>query len=306
VRISQFLITSSQEEGGKAGEALVAHNLELLKRMTFYATGTGCLRSRLLRYFGEDAPPYCGNCSNCNTLFESADISLEARKIISCVLRLKQRGRNFGKTMIIDILRGGKNEKIGAAGLDSLSTYGIMAGVEARRIRAVMDYLIQKDYLVLEGDEYPVVKEGRRWQEIIIDKQPLSMMLAKESPGRRNELSSAPQGAPPGAAGKPEPRAGKPEPEQSEKTGHAEKPAPPLLSESDEALMTKLKELRKTLAREAAVPAYIIFSDASLRDMCLKKPPALSAFENINGVGKVKLLRYGEAFTALIRDHLES
>ncbi|MDR1211126.1 MAG: RecQ family ATP-dependent DNA helicase, partial [Spirochaetaceae bacterium] len=69
VHTNRFLITSNHDE---EGEAMVAHNLELLRSMTFYATGTDCLRSRLLRYFGEQAPPYCGNCSNCNALFESA------------------------------------------------------------------------------------------------------------------------------------------------------------------------------------------------------------------------------------------
>jgi ATP-dependent DNA helicase RecQ len=84
---------------------------------------------------------------------------------------------------------------------------------------------------------------------------------------------------------------------------YAKDPETPL-SRGDEALMTKLKELRKNLAREASVPAYIVFSDASLKDMCLKKPHSLSGFETINGVGKVKLEKYGEAFTALIRDHV--
>jgi ATP-dependent DNA helicase RecQ len=275
VHTNQFLITNSHDGEGEAGETVIAHNLELLKEMTFYATGTDCLRSRLLRYFGEEAPSYCGNCSNCNTLFETTDISVEARKIISCVLRLKQRGRSFGKTMITDILRGGKSEKLLSAGLDSLSTYGIMADTAARRIRAVMDYLLQEDYLALEGEEYPVVKTGRRWQEIITDNKPLSMMLAKEKPA------------------------------QGRQERQSELPAVFLETlETDEVLMTKLKELRKTLAREAAVPAYIIFSDASLRDMCLKKPVNLSGFGAVNGVGEIKLTRYGETFTALIREHL--
>ncbi|MDR0389332.1 MAG: RecQ family ATP-dependent DNA helicase [Spirochaetaceae bacterium] len=312
-RINQFLITNNHDN--EAGEAVIAHNLELLKSMVFYATGTDCLRSRLLRYFGEEAPSYCGNCSNCNTLFEAADISLEAQKLISCVLRLKQRGRSFGKTMIIDILRGNKSEKLLAAGLDSLSTYGIMADTGPRRIRAVMDYLIQEDYLALEGDEYPVVKEGRFWQEILTGKKPLSLMLAKEEPKRPQTDSRGPDAGGRDSRG-PDGRGpdagerdtGKPAPSRQgpkQQAGAAKSFAPPLLSGTDEALMTKLKELRKNLAREAAVPAYIIFSDASLRDMCEKKPLTLSGFGEVNGVGEIKLAKYGGAFTALIREHLK-
>jgi ATP-dependent DNA helicase RecQ len=241
--------------------------------------------------------------------------------------------------MIIDILRGGKSEKLLSAGLDSLSTYGIMADTEARHIRAVMDYLIKEDYLALEGEEYPVVKTGSRWQEIIVEKKPLSMMLAKESPeqrGRRSDPSrrespepadvfgrSAPGGlgrpGRPDAAGPLRGRPGQPDAEapapRRPASGAPGQSALPVykkpeqkgglvLSEADEELMTKLKDLRKILAREAAVPAYIIFSDASLRDMCLKKPATLSAFEDVNGVGRIKLGKYGEAFTALIREHV--
>ncbi|MDR1950056.1 MAG: RecQ family ATP-dependent DNA helicase, partial [Spirochaetaceae bacterium] len=127
VRLNTFLITSTQEEEGEKDPALVKHNLELLKQMTWYATTSDCLRSRLLSYFGETAPHYCGNCSNCNTGFENTDITLPARKILSCVYRIEQLGRRFGKNMVINVLRGAKTEKIREAGLDRLSTYGIMA-----------------------------------------------------------------------------------------------------------------------------------------------------------------------------------
>jgi ATP-dependent DNA helicase RecQ len=113
VRVNEFLITHSNEEGAPADEALVQRNLELLKLMTWYATGTDCLRSRLLNYFGETAPAFCGNCSNCDTLFEEADITIEAQKLVSCVLRLEQRGRRFGKTVVIDIVRAARAKRFG-------------------------------------------------------------------------------------------------------------------------------------------------------------------------------------------------
>ncbi|MDR1351781.1 MAG: RecQ family zinc-binding domain-containing protein [Treponema sp.] len=75
------------------------------KKITFYATSQDCLRSRLLSYFGESAPSYCGNCSNCGTEFEETDITIPAQKILSCVYRIEQRRRRFGKTTVIEILR---------------------------------------------------------------------------------------------------------------------------------------------------------------------------------------------------------
>jgi ATP-dependent DNA helicase RecQ len=272
VRINQFLISNSREGEADRDEALIRHNLELLKSMTFYATGTDCLRSRLLAYFGEHPPGYCGNCSNCNTLFEKTDITLEARKIISCVYRLKQRGRSFGKIMIIDILRGSKNEKIRNFRLDTLSTYGIMADTDAHRIRIILDYLIDRDYLAQGGGEYPVVEAAAASGEIIFEKKPLFMMLPKET------------------------RPPRPEREESSEN---------ISGTFDEALLAKLRELRKNMAREARVPAYVIFADASLSDMCRKQPLTAEQFRGILGVGDIKLEKYGAAFTALIREHLD-
>ena len=189
VKINQYLITHS-ENGEKVDSALEAHNLELLKQMTFYATGTDCLRRRLLSYFGEEAPSFCGHCSNCRTQMKETDITLEAKKIVSCVYRLKQRGRSFGKTMIIDILRGSKNEKILRHGLESLSTWGIMADTSAYRIRFILDYLIESGWLVQEGDEYPVINFGRAG-ELLKEEKHLYLVLPKEKPKAKRKRRSS-------------------------------------------------------------------------------------------------------------------
>jgi ATP-dependent DNA helicase RecQ len=276
VRINEFLITRQDEETGERDEALVAHNLGLLKQMTFYAAGNGCLRQRLLSYFGEPSPSYCGNCSNCLTRFEEADITLEARKLISCVYRLKERGRSFGKTMIVDILRGSKSEKILNARLDTLSTWGIMADCDTHRARTILDYLVEQDYLTQTGiGGYPVVEMGKRAMEFLRQKDPLVMMLPKET---RREKPLITAGS----------------------TGQAIGDTFAL----DEGLLGRLKDLRRQLAAEAGVPAYIIFSDASLRDMCRKAPRTLEAFAEVAGVGEIKLKRYGRIFTEGIRDYL--
>jgi ATP-dependent DNA helicase RecQ len=289
VRINEFLITRRDEDSGnpRPDGGLIAHNLELLKQMTFYAAGTSCLRQRLLSYFGESSPSYCGNCSNCLTKFEEIDISLEAKKIISCVYRLKERGRSFGKTMIIDILRGSKNEKILGSRLDTLSTWGIMAGCDAHRARTILDYLMEKEYLVqAEAGNFLVVEMGKQAMEFLRQKEPLMMMLPKETrrpdPPKETARDLRPGTLPAGLA-----------------AAGALVPGAPL----DDGLFQALKELRRQLAAEAGVPAYIVFSDASLRDMCRKAPRSLGAFAEVTGVGEVKLERYGGVFIELIKKY---
>jgi len=273
VQINKFLITHGGDDE-QANPALVALNLELLKQMTFYATSRGCLRKQLLAYFGEQAPAYCGNCSNCLTGIEVSDLSLEGRKIVSCVYRLKQRNRSFGKTMIIDILRGGKNEKITNLGLDSLSTWGIMTDTSAHKIRAILDCMIDEGILKTEGIEYPVITIGNAGP-LLREERRLLIKLPREQEKAKQSLYS-----------------------QLSETKKASS-----LSGIDETLFEKLKKLRKELAAKEAMPAFIIFGDASLRDMCRKRPVSLDEFSAVSGVGAVKLEKYGKVFTELIRDY---
>ncbi|MDR1839347.1 MAG: HRDC domain-containing protein, partial [Treponema sp.] len=232
-----------------------------------------------LAYFGEHAPVNCGNCSICLTEFKETDVTIEAQKIASCVYRLKQRGRSFGKTMIIDILRGSKNEKIRRAGFETLSTWGLMSDTDVHRIRLILDHLIDKGILLLEEGDYPVVTLGRA-EDLLRNETRVLMKLPQENK-KAAETKISMQG------------------------GAKLLDAQDLSSEIDEDLLDKLRKLRKEIAVRDAVPAYIVFSDASLRDMCRKKPALLAQFSGVNGVGQVKLEKYGETFTALIREHCE-
>jgi ATP-dependent DNA helicase RecQ len=299
VQINKFLIQNGQaDEEEERDEALIAHNLELLKEMTFYATGTSCLRSRLLAYFGEKPPAFCGNCSNCLTQFEEADISLEAKKIISCVYRLKQRGRSFGKIMVLDILRGSKNERITSMGFDTLSTWGIMADTDTRKARVILDYLVDGGFLVMEGAEYPVLALCAASEKILRSKEPLIMPVPKGAPGGEASLKVS-GGSLPEVSGK----ASSAYQGNASSKYQASKKAGMELSAEDEALFTKLRDLRKKLAQEASVPAYIIFPDSSLHDMCHKRPVTERMFREVSGVGAMKSEKYGPAFIALIREH---
>ncbi|MCL2763993.1 MAG: DNA helicase RecQ [Treponema sp.] len=276
VRINQYLITRSEDDE-EANDDLQAHKLELLKQMTFYTAGNDCLRRHLLAYFGEQSPVSCGNCSNCLKEFREIDVTQEAQKIVSCVYRLKERGRNFGKTMIIDILRGSKSEKIRRFGFDTLSTWGVLSGTSAHRIRLIMDFLISDNYLRTEDDEYPVVVIGNS-KDIFNEEKRILMMLPEErkSSPKNMDLSAVNTIA------------------KKEKVSSAG---------VDTALFEELRKLRKEIAVKEAVPAYIVFSDAVLREMSCKKPVSLVQFSAINGVGSVKLEKYGEIFIDLIKKH---
>lgn len=273
VRTNQYLIENTEDNPDLAPEMreeVKARDRERLKMMTFYCATSDCLRQYILRYFGEASSHYCGNCSNCNTQFETVDITLDAQKIVSCVYRVAQQRRNYGKNMIADILHGSRNEKIKRLQLDQLSTHGIMAGTPVSRIRTILDYLIEKGYLQQTADEYPVVRLTERSAEIIRDKEQVFMKLPKAA-----------------------------EPEKTQKPGKTR-----ASHAVDHTLMAALKDLRKQLAAAAHVPAFVIFSDASLRDMCQKLPQTKAEFLEVSGVGQTKMEKYGEQFTGVIRDYL--
>jgi ATP-dependent DNA helicase RecQ len=288
VNINKFLIERSESpmmHGESSADeqlspALLAeikrNNLELLKQMTFYSTTTDCLRSFILRYFGDAAPHYCGRCSNCLTQFEKSDITVEAQKIVSCVYRIEQLGaqehtpRAFGKAVIADILHGSKSAKLHDAKLDTLSTYGIMADTGVRRIRAILDSLLERGYLA-EG-EYQTVRWTEKSREALARGARIEMMLHKE------EDQSAVR-------------------EKYHITEDAD---------IDEALLSRLKSLRNRLAKNARVPSYIVFSDATLRDMCRKRPQTPERFLEVSGVGQVKLEKYGALFIEEIGEHAKN
>jgi len=282
VRTNLFLIENNQDNSGDLSEemreAVRQKDRERLRSMTFYCSTTDCLRQYILQYFGEKSKNYCGNCSNCNTHFETIDITSEAQKIAACVNLLTQRSRSFGKTMIADILHGSKNEKILRFHLETLSTHGVLSDISIHRIRTILDYLIENEYLHLTSDEFPVVTLSERSDEIIKDLKPISMKLPKEiktvSPSRKKSAAAPADGSP---------------------------------ADSDLAnsgLFDLLKNLRTRLATASHVPAYIIFTDAALKDMCRKLPRTNEEFLEVSGVGDSKAKKYGKVFTEVIRGYV--
>lgn len=267
---NKFLIENSGEDNEELTEEqrkiLRQRDLDRLKEMTFYSTTTDCLRGYMLKYFGEKPPQFCGHCSNCCTNFVTVDITTEAQKIISCVYRIyNMNGRTVGKALLTDILRGSKADKVTRMGYDKLTTYGIMSDTPVHTIRSILDFLIEKGYLAVTSGEYPVVTVTESTAGIIKNNITLEMKLPKEK----------------------------------KLLPKVKKELVPV----DEGLMLRLKKLRSEIAAKERVPAYIIFTDASLRDMCKKLPADEAEFLDVAGVGRKKTDLYGKKFIAAIHEY---
>jgi ATP-dependent DNA helicase RecQ len=173
-------------------------------------------------------------------------------------------GERYGIKMVIDTLRGSKAEKVLKFGLDQIKTYGLMAGVKEKRVREIVNYLVLNEYLALTNSEFPVVKLTPKSRNMLLNGEILIMKIAKE--------------------------------EQRET-----KPAKQKAAVNND-LYNKLRELRYKLAQEKKVPAFVIFSDATLMDMCSKMPANDFEFLEVSGVGKMKLKEYGKQFLEAINN----
>lgn len=265
---AEFLIKKSfeqSEQEPEIAEETRRRDLKRLRDMTFYCTCGECLRGYILRYFGEKAPLECGCCSVCCSDSAETDITVEAQKIISCIYRAGQR---FGAKMICDILRGSQSEKISGWGLDKLSTYGIMKDTSERRIRHIMERLEVMGYIKRTEGDRPV---------LTVDNSALEVLRGTVTVKARI-----------------------PEDEVKEK-----KKKETLVYAADPKLMDMLKKLRQKIALAQGVPAYFIFTDSTLADMCEKRPCSAAEFLNVSGVGSAKLERYGEEFIGAIKNYCD-
>lgn len=257
VRLNRFMIENSEgndELTIEENEQIRERDFERLKYMTFYSTTNDCLRGFILRYFGGEKKAYCGKCSNCLSVHKLVDVTIDAQKIMSCIARTGQR---YGKTVICDVLKGSKSEKILKAELNNQSTYGIMKEVTARHIFGTIDFLAEKEYISADN-ETEVLKLLPKSRDVLFGRERLVMKKV----------------------------------ENSEKVVKTHRPEVPVNSE----LLDALKALRKSIASKKSVPAYVIFTDATLIDMCKKCPETPDEMLEVSGVGRTKLEKFGKQF----------
>lgn len=268
VHTNRFLIENSDPNPDltEAEQAVLRErDYERLKQMTFYSTANTCLRSFILGYFGEKSANYCGNCSNCLTRFTEADVTAVVRRVLLCI---RQTGERFGKKTVCDVLRGSRSEKILRLTLDVQETYGSLADYKEPQVREVIEHLEFAGYIETRGGEYPVLALLPRAEAVLNGEETVVMKQArpKEEPARKPKRTT-----------------------QQETV--------------DGALLAALKALRRKIADDKGVPAYVVFSDATLVDMCKRRPTTRREMLEVSGVGAVKLDQYGDRFLHVLTSY---
>jgi len=274
VKYSKFHDEISNENERKIARQQLRHMVEL-------AESPECRRAALLRYFGEEfREPNCGACDNCLTPRETYDGTVEAQKFLSCVYRLREKsGFDFGVNQVAEVLTGAQTEKVLKWDHQSVSTYGI--GKEHSRAQWILigRELARLGYVRQLPEKFNVLQvtdEGRRAlkeREPIVIAKPIAPLKPEKLPAARKY--------------------------------HARDYGVGAI-ECDEKLFDRLRRLRKKIADERSLPAYIIFSDVSLRQMARHYPTTESEFARISGVGERKLADFGKVFMDSISAYLRN
>jgi len=268
VEIQKYLITHSSDED-ELDPKLIEANMALLQKMVNYCHTPGCLRHYMLRYFNDKAAKdFCGNCGNCIENTVEKDITLETQMILSCVYRIKEKaGVNFGALVTADVLAGSKNSRVKNLDFQTLSTFGLMKDKTSKEIKEIISTLVSMGYLGSTNTEYPTLFLTDKAVKMLRNKEKVYCRVKIEnkipSPKRRVQIAT---------------------------------------DEVEEELFEKLRALRKEIADRERKPAFMIFSDAVLRFMAIKRPQTLAEFAEIQGVGEKKLQAFGKEFLKVINE----
>ncbi|MBQ3192103.1 MAG: DNA helicase RecQ [Oscillospiraceae bacterium] len=272
VHMARFLIengTENEELNPAQLAQIRKQDLARLDAMTGYCKTQTCLRGYILEYFGQKHPELCGNCGSCKGNFTDVDITREAQMILSCIKRIEDKlGYSVGLNMIGSVLRGSRIKRLLELGLDELSTYGLLKEKSRTEVHTMIEHLEAEGYLCTDPD-YQTLSATSAASQILYRGKKVMMKVEVE----------------------PE------EPVPASKNA--------VLSDQETDLFDVMKELRGRLAREAGIPAYVVFSNATLADMAKKKPKTMSEFRRVSGVGEIKAQWYGAAFLKRIKQYLD-
>jgi len=272
VVVNQFLIEKGNENEELDDDSLALireRDEERLKRMTYYCFSKDCLREYILRYFGETAGNCCENCGNCNTQFEEVDITAVSKTILSCLLQCNGR---YGINVIVGTLRGMKQAKLQAYGMFDNKQYGQLADITEVRLKQMINKLLLEGYLIQSNDKYALLRITAFGRELIAGEHTIIMKLAKEEAQAPREKSP-----------------------KAKKTRRTD-----ILTSKGLDLFEELRAIRARLAKEEGMPPYIIFSDKTLTDMCIKLPMKKEEMLEVSGVGEHKFQKYGSEFITAI------
>ncbi len=236
-----------------------------------------CRRGQLLGYFGEGAGA-CGNCDTCLTPPKAWDGTIAAQKLLSTVFRLaRERHQKFGAGQVIDILLGKKTPKVIQHGHDSLTVFGVGTELSDTQWRAVVRQLLAQGILAVEGDYGTLVLTDAS-NEVLYQGRQVRLRHDPARPARVARVA----------------RVARAKPSRGDST------APADLPEADAAVFEQLRAWRAAAAKEQGVPAYVIFHDATLRQIAALAPSTLAELAAVNGVGETKLARYGQQILDLL------
>ena len=265
VRTAQFLIEHSEpreELDAVTAAQLRERDRERLRQMEGYCRTRRCLRQYILQYFGESAPDYCGTCYNCLHNFEEVDISREAKLIVRCI---SETGQCFGAGVIAETLCGAVTDKVRKYHMDRESTYGALRELTQAEVRERIRCLMEEGVLEASSGPYPVLRLTEKAEDVVYGTAPLLMRSDR-------------------------------------KEQHAVRPVPTELEGEDAELFRRLRALRAKAARFQGIPAYMVFSDKTLREMAVRRPATMAQLRAVGGVGSAKAERYGRQFLEEIQN----
>ncbi len=263
VMINKFLL------GKKEFEGMEEEDIELIKErdagrlrvMEGYCKTTSCLRRYILEYFGERVNGSCDNCGNCHHKYTEADMTADAKWVINCIA--ETRGR-YGLNIVLGTLLGAKRARLREVGAVSYKSYGALENRSESELRLLIDHLLAEGYLIQTDGEYSVLRMG----DITRLRDENTRVIVKKLEKKDGPAKS---------------RIGK-------------KRSTDGLTSAGYRLFERLRGLRLEIAREEAVPPYIIFSDKTLIDMCVKLPENKRGMLAVSGVGEHKFQKYGQRF----------
>lgn len=261
VMINKFLLERKEFEGMDIDdiELVRQRDTQRLQVMEGYCKTTTCLRNYILEYFGEKAAAPCDNCGNCHREYYEQDMTAEAKWVVNCVTETKGR---YGLNIVIGTLLGANRARLKEIGANTYRSYGVLDQRSETDIRLLIDQMLAEGYIVQTGGEYSVLQVG----DIHRLREESTHVIVRKAQ------------------------------DEEETVKRTKKKKTDSLTGAGFELFDRLRRLRQVIAKEAAMPPYIIFSDKTLIDMCAKAPTNQAQMLAVSGVGENKYQKYGERF----------
>ena len=239
-------------------------DIRRLQTMEGYCKTTGCLRNYILEYFGEKTSGPCDNCGNCHREYHEVDMTAEAKWVVNCVA--ETRGR-YGLTIVLGTLMGAKRARLRELRTEQYKSYGALSGHSEAELRTLISQMTEMGYLYQTQEKYSVLKLGNITPLKDENIRVIMRTYEEKEPDKKKKIQKA-----------------------------VRKRSTDALTSAGYDLFEVLRKLRLEIAKEESMPPYIIFSDKTLIDMCVKKPSDEEEMLNVSGVGANKLKKYGQRF----------